>query len=83
MSKVFHWKLCKKLEFDFSNKWNTRNPEAILENVTHKNLLDFEVQADHLISARGPDLVIVNKKENLSNSGPCRTGKPQSKIERK
>ena len=32
---------------------------------THKLLWDFEIQTHRLISARRPDLVIVNKKENL------------------
>ena len=43
------------------------NPESVLENETHKFLWDFDIQADHLISARRPDLRIINKKENLKN----------------
>ena len=44
------------------------NPESVLENEMHKVLWDFEIQTDHLISARQQDLVIVNKKkENLLN----------------
>ena len=39
------------------------NPETVLENETHKVLWDFEIQTDQLISARRPDLVIVNKKQ--------------------
>ena len=39
------------------------NPESVLENETHKLLWDFELQTDHLISARWPDLVIVQKKK--------------------
>ena len=39
------------------------NPESIIENETHKILWDFEIQTDHLISARRPDLVIVNTKK--------------------
>ena len=31
--------------------------------VTHKLLRDFDIQTDHLISARWPDLIIINKKE--------------------
>ena len=38
------------------------NPESVLENETHKVLWDFETQMDHLIFARQPELVIVNKK---------------------
>ena len=46
-------------------------PESVLNNETNKLLWDFEKQTDHLILARRPDLVIVNKKENLPNSGLC------------
>ena len=36
------------------------HPEPVLENETHKIPWDFEIETDHLISARRPDLVIVN-----------------------
>ena len=40
------------------------------------------IQTDHLISARRPDLVTVNKKkENLLKSGLCRSGWQQGKTE--
>ena len=42
------------------------NPEFMLENEMHKILWDFEIQKDHLISVRQPDLVIVNKKRELA-----------------
>ena len=35
----------------------------IMENETHELLLDFEIHTDHLISARRPDFIIINKKE--------------------
>ena len=38
------------------------NLESGLENKTHKILCDFELQTDHLISARRQDLVIDNNK---------------------
>ena len=53
------------------------------ENETHKALRDFEIQMDQLISARRPDLLIVNKKENLLNNGFCRPCRRQGKIKRK
>ena len=39
------------------------NPESALKNVMYKILSDFEIQMDHLTSARQPDWVIVNKKK--------------------
>ena len=38
-------------------------PDFVLENETYKMLWDFEIQTDHLISARHLDLVVVNKKK--------------------
>ena len=63
VSKVIHWELCKILKFDHTNKRYMHNPEYVLENETHKPLWDFEIQTDHLISAKRPGLVIVNKKK--------------------
>ena len=39
------------------------NPAAFPENDTHKLLGDFAIQTDHLISARKPDLIIINNKK--------------------
>ena len=36
---------------------------AVRENATHKLLWDFNVQTGHLIVARRPDLIIINKKK--------------------
>ena len=45
------------------------NPAPVLEISTHKLLWDFNIQTDHLIPAKRPDLIIINKKkENLQNS---------------
>ena len=55
--------MSKKFNFDHKNKWYMHNPAPVLENNTHKHLWYFEVQTDHLISARRPDLIIINKKK--------------------
>ena len=39
------------------------NPAPVLENDTHKLLWDFGIHTDHLILARRPDLIIINKKK--------------------
>ena len=38
------------------------NPRVVLENNTHKLLWDFNIHMNHLILARRPDLIIINKK---------------------
>ena len=39
------------------------NPAPVLENDTHKLRWDFDIQTDHLISARTLDLIIINNKK--------------------
>ena len=43
------------------------NPAPVQENNTHKLLWDFDIHTDHLISARRPNLIIINKK-----TGTCK-----------
>ena len=40
-----------------------QKPESVLENETLKSLTDLEIQTDHLISVRRPDLVLINEKK--------------------
>ena len=42
------------------------NPASVLENGAHKLQWDFDIQTDRLISARRPDLMIINKKRELA-----------------
>ena len=39
----------------------------VQENNTHKLLWDFDIHTDHQISARRPDLIIINEKEKRRN----------------
>ena len=77
MGKVIHWELLKS---DHSNKWYMRNPESVLENETHKLLWDFEIQTNYQISARRPDLIIINEKENYQNWVKLKELKLKSEI---
>ena len=68
---------------DHANKWYMYHPPHVLENNTQKLLWDFEMQTDHLISARRPDLKIINKKKKKENPQNCRLcclGWPQNKT---
>ena len=74
--------MCKKFKFDHTNKWYMHNLAPVLEKVTHKLLWDFNIQTDHQIPARRPDLIIINKKKaNLQNYRLCCPGWPQNKSE--
>ena len=66
VGKVIHWEMWKKFEFDHANKWYMHNPTPVQENDTHKLLWDFDIQTDHLISTRRPDLIVINKKRKFA-----------------
>ena len=63
VGKVIHWEMCRKFQFDHTNKWYMHNSAPVLENDSHKLLRDFNIQTDHLIPARRPNLIIINKKK--------------------
>ena len=41
------------------------NPAPVLENDSHKLLWDLNIQTDHLIQTRRPDLLIINKRKRI------------------
>ena len=63
MGKMIYWEPCKKFKFDHTNKWYLHNPESVLESETQKLFWDFEIQTYHLILARRPGLIIINKEK--------------------
>ena len=59
-------------KFDHTNKWYMHNPASVLGNDTHKLLGDLDKQTGPIISARRPDIKIINnnkkkKKEKKEN----------------
>ena len=46
------------------------NPAPVQENDSHKFLWDFNIQTDHLIPTRRPDLIIINRKKKKKEN-PC------------
>ena len=44
-----------------------RNPKSVQEYETSKIHRDFEIQTDHLISARQPGLVTIDKKKKRNS----------------
>ena len=60
VGKVIHWELCKRLNFDRTEKWYMYKPESILENEIHNFFLDSETQTDYQILARNQTRPSVN-----------------------
>ena len=66
LGKIVRSKLARKCNFGMKinlDKWYEHEPERVLENEDYKILWDFSIQTDHVIEARRPDLVVVDKKE--------------------
>ena len=61
-----HWEVCRKFDIRVNNNWYEDEPEAVIENNQCKILWDFEVQTDHVIKERRPDLVAVDKEKRIS-----------------
>ena len=45
-------------------KWYEHQPEGVVENEKCKILWDMTIQCDHVIEARRPDIVVVEKENN-------------------
>ena len=56
--------VCRKVGFDVNEKWYKHESEKVVENNSWKILQDVEVQTDHVIEARRPDMVIIDKTKN-------------------
>ena len=63
--KYLHWLLCQKYSLDCCAQWWKHEPPSIIENEQVKILWDFNIFCDHIISARRPDLTVVDKLKHL------------------
>ena len=60
VGKVIHWELCKRSKFDHNDKWYIK--QNLFKNMRPIKILgDYEIQMNHLIPARRPDLVLITK----------------------
>ena len=64
VAKALHWKICKEYHLPSAEKWYNHTPEKVLENEEIKILWDYDVRTDHVIQARRPDLILVQKGTN-------------------
>ena len=65
VGKKVHWEFSKQCEFDVKDKWYEHEPNAISENNDFRILWDFEVQTDHEIEVRSPDMIVTDTKHNI------------------
>ena len=65
LAKVIHWDLCKKYGAKVQSKWYDHVPEKVEETDHVKILWDFNIQTDHVIEHRRPDVVVLDKHEKM------------------
>ena len=73
VASTLHWSLCKQMNFERAEYWCKQQPEPALENEDYKLLYDFNIRTDKKISARIPDIVVVDKNERRTTliDVPC------------
>ena len=64
IARLAHWKLCCKNGLNRSGKWCEHQPYGVEEDETCKIFWDTTIQCDHIIDARRPDMIVVEKESN-------------------
>ena len=84
---MVHWKLCGLYQQEKAEKWYEHQSNGLTESDNVKVLWDSNIQCDHVIECRRPDIVVVLKKGkeckiiDIAIPGNCRTG-IQEKVEK-
>ena len=63
VARIVHWELCGMYKIERAKNWYEHEPKAVIESDEVKILWDFNIQCDHVIEHRRPDILVVNKKE--------------------
>ena len=65
VAKYLHWLLCGKYDIQREHYWWKHSPYSVVENNSVKILWDFNIFVDHVISARWPDIVVIDKVSSV------------------
>ena len=68
VASTLHWSLCKQMNFERADNWWEHQLEPGMENEDYKLLYDFNIRTNKKISARRPDIVVVDKNERRATS---------------
>ena len=63
VARIVHWELCGLYKIGRGKNWYEHEPKAVIESDEVKILWDFNIQCDHVIEHRRPDIVVIDKKE--------------------
>ena len=63
VAKIIHWALSRQFDLAVPTHYWNHVQQSVSENSRVKLLWDFNVYTDHVLSARRPDVVVMNKEE--------------------
>ncbi|XP_077972208.1 uncharacterized protein LOC144427222 [Styela clava] len=63
LARIVHWELCKLYGLNRENNWYDHTPEKSQNNDNVTILWDFNIQTDHVITHRRPDIVVINSSK--------------------
>ena len=63
IARIVHLELCQKFGLVGKVKWFNHKPAIVVENDRVKIFWDFNIQTDHVIQHRRPDIVVLYKNE--------------------
>ena len=80
--KRIHWDVCRKYGIKVKEKRYEHQPQSVVENENCKILWGFNIQTDHVIEARRPDMIVVDKVKKTCTIIDLDTLRQQSKQQR-
>ena len=66
IARIAHLELWQKFGLVRTIKWYNPKPASVFENERVKILWDFNIQTDHVIQHRRPDIVVLYKNKRMS-----------------
>ena len=64
VAKITHWDKCKEKGVEVSIKWYAHVPEKVGETTNVKILCDFNIQTNHVVEHRWPNVVVLDKADS-------------------
>ena len=88
IAKIIHLELCERYDLAQEVQWYNHQQESVIENESVRILWDFNIQTDHYIEHRRPDILVFEKDSRrcfiivIASPGDKRVvEKEQEKIE--
>ena len=64
LAKLVHWNMCRRYGIQYAKNWYEHNAEKVPENDKAQIPWNFNIQTDHVIQARRPDIVVKDKESD-------------------